>query len=292
MSEREWTREEFAEQSAAYALGALSPDERANFERALATHPEWQSIVDEDVDASSSLAFVAGEVAPPAALRSSILASIAEVPQEGAGVGRADVDARAEASVADRSVPEASVPESSVPEASGPQPVLPADAAPEAATAVPARAPRRGSRTWFALAACIALIVAVAIGTPAVIAALNPPTQQTALAHIQSQPDAQSASADVAGGGTLTVHWSPALGQAVAVPEGLGALSSDQTYELWLVRDGGAIPAGTFTEAGADGAVVDGALRPGDVVAVTVEQAGGSPTGQPTTTPIVAVPTA
>jgi anti-sigma-K factor RskA len=33
-------------------------------------------------------------------------------------------------------------------------------------------------------------------------------------------------------------------------------------------------------------------MEPGDVIAVTVEPQGGSPTGEPTSEPIVAIPTA
>jgi anti-sigma-K factor RskA len=33
-------------------------------------------------------------------------------------------------------------------------------------------------------------------------------------------------------------------------------------------------------------------MHEGDVIAVTVEPAGGSPTGQPTSDPIIAIPTA
>ncbi|WP_404438075.1 hypothetical protein LG322_03745 [Microbacterium aerolatum] len=39
-------------------------------------------------------------------------------------------------------------------------------------------------------------------------------------------------------------------------------------------------------------ALLDGSMHEGDVIAVTVEQAGGSPTGLPTTEPIIAIPTA
>ncbi|MGB1235637.1 MAG: anti-sigma factor [Planktomarina sp.] len=67
-------------------------------------------------------------------------------------------------------------------------------------------------------------------------------------------------------------------------------LPDDRDHELWLIPEGGApislgvmenrktVPiGGDFDFAGA-------------LIAVTIEQAGGSPTGQPTTTPIAAVP--
>ena len=77
------------------------------------------------------------------------------------------------------------------------------------------------------------------------------------------------------------------------VSDGLPTIADDESFELWFVRDGAAISAGTFTsEDGTATALLDGAMEPGDVIAVTVEQAGGSPTGQPTSDPIVAIETA
>ena len=37
--------------------------------------------------------------------------------------------------------------------------------------------------------------------------------------------------------------------------------------------------------------LLEGTMKPGDTIAVTVEQQGGSPTGEPTSDPIVAIPT-
>jgi anti-sigma-K factor RskA len=63
---------------------------------------------------------------------------------------------------------------------------------------------------------------------------------------------------------------------------------------MWFVREGGeAVSAGVFeAQAGTSTEILDGALEPGDTIAVTVEPEGGSPTGQPSTDPIIAIPTA
>ncbi len=91
----------------------------------------------------------------------------------------------------------------------------------------------------------------------------------------------------------MTAHWSESVGKAVLVSDGLPAIADDEAFELWFVRDGAAISAGTFTaEGGTATALLDGAIETGDVIAITVEPAGGSPTGQPTTDPIVAIETA
>jgi anti-sigma-K factor RskA len=59
------------------------------------------------------------------------------------------------------------------------------------------------------------------------------------------------------------------------------------------VRGDEPVPAGVFdADAGDTTALLEGAMHEGDVIAVTVEPAGGSPTGQPTSDPIIAIPTA
>jgi anti-sigma-K factor RskA len=122
---------------------------------------------------------------------------------------------------------------------------------------------------------------------------LTTPASVVALDEIESAPDAQSETVTLADGGVATAHWSEELGKAVLVSDGLPAIADDKSFELWFVRDGAPISAGPFTaEGGTATALLDGTIEPGDVIAVTVETAGGSPNGQPTTDPIVAIATA
>jgi anti-sigma-K factor RskA len=76
----------------------------------------------------------------------------------------------------------------------------------------------------------------------------------------------------------------------VLVLDGLDPVGSDQTYEMWIVPGGDieqANPAGLFPgEEGTEIVGVEGTVRPGDLVAVTVERAGG--TDAPTLPPVVA----
>jgi anti-sigma-K factor RskA len=59
------------------------------------------------------------------------------------------------------------------------------------------------------------------------------------------------------------------------------------------VRGDAPVSAGVFDVDGGDAtALLDGDMQAGDAIAVTVEQAGGSPTGQPTTDPVIVIPTA
>lgn len=122
---------------------------------------------------------------------------------------------------------------------------------------------------------------------------LNAPASVVALDQIESAPDAQSATQTLPDGGEVTAHWSESIGKAVLVSEGLPELADDEAFELWFVRDGSAVSAGTFTaENGTTTALLDGEIQAGDIIAVTVEPDGGSPTGQPTSDPIVAIETA
>lgn len=135
----------------------------------------------------------------------------------------------------------------------------------------------------------------MAIGGGVVVATVQtaPSPAAAALARIDAAADAQAASTTLADGGAATVHWSASVGEAVLVSDGLPRLTDDQTFEMWLVRDGTPVAAGIFDADGdAATAQLAGALQPGDVVAVTVEPAGGSPSGAPTSAPILTIATA
>lgn len=236
------TEEEFALLSAGAALGALNDDDQRAYDRALAEHPEWAGLAEEDAATAASLADLAGDVPPPAALRERILAGI-DVPS-----------------------------------------VDPGD---------PREAGRRpwGTRGWFALAASLILIAGIGIG--AVIATQQArPAAVVALDRIEAAPDARQASAQVEGGGSATLHWSESLDEAVLVTGELPDVSTDETFEVWYVRGETAASAGTFDPSGeSTSALLEPGLQSGDVIAVTVEQSGGSPTGQPTSDPILAIAT-
>ncbi len=258
--------QEFAELAAGHALHALSPDDSRAFETARRRHPEWEHHVTADAATVVLLAEDVAEVAPPPAVRDALLAQIAASPA-------VEAEAVAPALRADR---RAAVPE----------------AAPEAVPE-PAKFRRWGSRSWFALAASLALLVGVGWGAVFVSEQLNTPASVVALDQIESAPDAQSATQTLPDGGEVTAHWSESVGKAVLVSDGLPEIADDESFELWFLRDGAAISAGTFTaESGPTTALLDGALEAGDVIAVTVEPAGGSPTGQPSSEPIVVIETA
>lgn len=254
--------QEFAELAAAHALGALSDADERRFAEALVEHPEWLAIADDDHDTVAFLADGLSPVAPPPALRAALLQQIATVPQDG-GEAPASPDATA---VADAETQPTSAP-------------------------APAAAPWR--RRIFALAAGLALIVGAGVATTTVISQLQRPASVVALNEIRSAPDAEQAKVRLDSGATATAHWSGEVGKAVLVASGLDDLGADKSYELWFVRGDEPIPAGVFDAGdGTATALLDQPMHAGDVIAVTIEQAGGSPSGLPTTDPIIVIPTA
>ena len=177
-------------------------------------------------------------------------------------------------------------------------PQLPVAAASSAAFASPAG--RKAQARWFtrpvtalaAVAAAIALFVGGGVITTSL--AQNSFAQQQAdqLAAINSADDAQRASVDLADGGTATLVWSNTLLSSALIVDGLAPLPADRTYELWYINDAGARPAGTFgvADSGSTWRVLDGTMKAGDTVGVTVEPRGGS--DAPTTDPVVVIASA
>lgn len=263
--------QEFAELAAGAALDALSPDDAQRYHAALVAHPEWQRIVDVDAESAAFLSVGAAPVTPAPGIRSDLLARIAMTPQTGEVVDAGSAsDAASDA----------------------PEPQETAIAETAAGATVP-KAPAHPLRVLFALAACLALLVGVGVGAVALNDYVNRPASVVALQDIQSAEDAQEASIELADGGTATAHWSASLGTAVLVADGIEPLPEDRAYELWFVRGETPISAGVFEADGGDAtAVLAGEMHEGDVIAVTVEQAGGSPSGLPTTDPVIAIPTA
>lgn len=260
---------DFAELAAGAALNALSSEDRDRLRTALTAHPEWAYLVEDDGETAGVLAMTAVPVSPPPYIRSALLARIAVTPQDGTSPD-------AQAHVADRTAP---VHDSAVVTPEGPS--------------ILSRPPRRWSRSIFALAACLALVVGIGIGAAAINNVMNRPAAVVALEQIQSADDAQQASISLADGGSATAHWSASTGTAVLVTDGIPEAADGETYELWFVRGETPIAAGVFdTDGGSATAVLAGEMHSGDVIAVTVEQAGGSPSGQPTSDPVIVIPTA
>jgi anti-sigma-K factor RskA len=137
---------------------------------------------------------------------------------------------------------------------------------PVPAPAGPARA-RTRSRwlRWPRIAVPALAAVAVAV---AIVFAVN-----------SSQEPAARTVALSGGAGAVHVQGSSASMDA----SGLAPAPAGHTYEVWVIRNGTPRPAGTFASGSAD-VPVSGDVASGDVIAVTVEPAGGS--AKPTSSPI------
>lgn len=264
---------DFADLAAGHALNALSEADERAYQEALAGNPHWSSHVRDATDAVAAISATIEPVEPPASVRASLLARITDLPQN--AVSEPEFDTAALEDFA----------------AAGPAPVEPER---EAVATGPTAGAGWGPRRWFTLAASIVAVLVLGFGAVTVSQQLTRPATLVALEQVTTAPDAQSATATMPDGAVATAHWSASTGQSVLVTEGMPALADDQTYELWFVRDDTPIAAGIF-ETDADGratAVLQGEFHSGDVIAVTVEPAGGSPDGTPSSAPVVVVATA
>ena len=241
--------QDFAELAAGFALDTLSPEDTRAFETARRQHPEWEHHVTADAATVALLADGVADVEPPAGVRAALLAQIAE------SASRCPVAADDARRCAGRRRDVAAGAASCTPGGS--------PAAADASEPEPQRPRRWGARSWFALAASLAILVGVGWGAVFVGDQLTTPASVVALDEIEASPDAQSETVTLSDGGEATAHWSESVGKAVLVTDGLPTLADDQSYELWFVRDGAPISAGTFTAdngsatallAGADGA--------------------------------------
>ncbi|MBC9712744.1 anti-sigma factor [Streptomyces sp. TRM66268-LWL] len=164
----------------------------------------------------------------------------------------------------------------------------------------PPRVSARGRvRSWtrslpkLALAACLA--AAVTSGALAVwqhraaedarSQARQAEQQAADLASVLAAPDAKVSVGELADGARGTVVVSRTQDRAAFIAAGLPELGDGKVYQLWF-NDGDAMrPAGLFSGAGAERAVLlDGRIDGATGMGITVEPAGGSP--EPTTEPV------
>ena len=273
MSERHDVPElhDLSELAAGYAFGILTPEETADYQAFLAGSSEARDLAAAYDSTSGILGLDAPPVTPSAQLKSNIMALIATTPQHTEHDAHPVIDIAAPPTIGSS--------------------VGSSDNAAAGPSARKARA--RWSKTPMrVLAGAAAAAVLFAAGT---VVGLNVNGNNTSelqqaseLAQINSAPDAQRASADVTGGGTATLVWSDTIGKSAILINDLNELPSDETYELWYIRDDVAHPAGTMDASTATTwRVLDGAKTAGDTIGVTVEPRGGSE--QPTTTPVVAI---
>lgn len=253
------TNDELHELAPLFALDALDGDELAAFEAHLDECAQCRTEVDELQSALSELP--AAEVAPPAALRASVLAEIDSVDQEDASPGRAPL----------RSIPRSA--------AAGSGPIGSGSSDTTGAAAERAAAGRGGRAWWIGAAAAAVVAIVVGVG---VVSFGSSDSVNDEVAAVLELPDATTVSL-VGDSGAMTVTYSPSTGRAALTGDGLGQVPAGSTYQLWAISGETPRDAGVFAPDD-DGAVevpVDITDIDADAWAVTVEPAGGSsaPTG-------------
>ena len=153
---------------------------------------------------------------------------------------------------------------------------------------VPLESRRRRTVPVLAAVAAVAAVVALALGTWATSMSSDLDETRDALAR------ERAAAAIVADPTSRTVEMAPGAGRLVVGVDGqaalvlpdLGEAPAGKTYQAWVIEDGNPISAGTFPgEYGTDVVLVDGDVAEGEVVAVTLEKAGGAKT--PSLPPVV-----
>jgi anti-sigma factor RsiW len=225
------------ELTAAYALDALEPDERRDYEAHLRECESCQDELASFSGVTEALAVAASGPVPNPELRERILAG-----------------AKAE-----------------------PQVVVPFE--PRAKRVLPV----------LSAVAAAAAVVALGLGLWAARLSGDLDDARTALerqreaAAVIGNPEARTVALRT-GRGRLVVAPD---GRAVLVLPDLAAAPAGKTYEIWVVEGDAPVPAGLFS--GREDAVlvgVEGLVEEGDVVAVTLEVAGG--VEAPSTNPLVA----
>lgn len=147
---------------------------------------------------------------------------------------------------------------------------------------------RRNRWRTAALAAAAAVVAAV-VATGITMALHKTPTSSTAQ-DVFAATDVHTASAELPTGGTATVVFSRQRNAAVVVMNNVAPPHPGTVYEMWLVDQDGARPAGTMdagTVKPSTTAILPD-LGHSTALAFTAEPGRGSP--QPTATPFLKLP--
>jgi anti-sigma-K factor RskA len=240
----------------AYAMDAISEDDRARFERHLARCAECAQEIASLREATARLATATAQTPPPG-LKERVMVAAATTRQR---------------------VP------------------VTADVPARSAWVKDARIRTRAwfhSLAWRGrLVVAAGAVATVAVLGAAVVFGISNGTMRQQLSQAQagsqqvaavlSARDATMMTGTVRGGGTVTIVASHSMRALVFTAAGLRALPASRGYELWLIGSAGVRPVGMFPQASDHmvGPVIASGLRQGDHLALTVEPAGG--TSRPT----------
>ena len=239
---------ELDELAAAYALGAVQPDEERAVSQHLATCAAPHAEARELIGAAAFVPAGLEPVAPSAALRARLMATVAATPQEhpGADAPRA----------------------------------LPATASHQVA-----REPIELRRRWWEMRALPAALAAAALAAAVGLGAWNLNLSRELAARDAALRAVASADAAYAVTGSAGAGWVLDTDEgAIFLADELAALPADRIYELWLIgADGAPVAVGTLTDTEGVGLVeLERDLAGATTFAITVEaERVEAPTSEP-----------
>lgn len=287
--------------SGAFALDALSDEEQAEFEAHL---EECEACREEVAEMRATLGALgaAYEEAPPAGLRNRVLAQIDQTPQDTSRErATQDVPLEPRAQSADEgATPDLAAYRAEHESAAAPDTPLrdePADQRNEGTGGpVDQLTARRATAPWWngMLATAAAIVAVLLVGVSLLVANLNEridelETATSDMAEMLAAPDAQTLAAQGPEGSFARVILSASRGEAMFLADGMDPAPQEHTYELWVIDDEGAHPAGLFDvdDSGRVTQLLSGDMERAAAIGVTVEPEGGSP--EPTTEPIMLI---
>jgi len=253
-----------------YAMDAISPPDRARFDRHLARCEDCAREIAGLREATARLA-AAAAVSPPPALKARVMAAAAATRQRPPGP---------EPEPALRTWPLRTWPLRTWPLRTRPLRTRQGRPTPS----------RRLVMAAGAVAAAAAVAAAVVFGLSSggmrdQLSQAQASSQQ--VAAVLTARDATIMTGAVRGGGTATIVMSHSMRELVFTAAALHALPASRGYELWLIGPAGDRAVITLPPArhGMTGPIVASGLRPGDHLALTAEPASGAahPAGRPTT---------
>lgn len=226
----------------AYALDAVNDIERAAFHRHLA---ECDTCTMEVAELRETVARLSDATwtEPPPALRGTVLAEIARTPQARPGKLR------------------------------------------------PGRTVPAGWRRWTATAIAASIFAAVAGAAGYVVQEQRLQAERDRVAAAEqyaeqyeavlTAPDTSVRRVQIPGSGTVIVVGSRQRDRAMVLLDDLPALADNRAYQLWRREDGVMIPAGVLPPGESSARALVAGLGGVDLIGVSREPAGGSPTGEP-----------
>jgi anti-sigma-K factor RskA len=258
-----------------YAMDAISPPDRARFDRHLARCEDCAREIASLREATARLA-AAAAVSPPPELKARVMAAAAATRQRPPG-------------------PEPEPALGTWPLRTWPLRTRPLRTQPFRTRPLRTRQGRpTPSRRLVMAASAVAAAAAVAA---AVVFGVSSGGMRDQLSQAQARSqqvaavltarDATMMTGAVRGGGTVTIVMSHSMRELVFTAAALHALPASRGYELWLIGPAGdrAVIMLPPARHGMTGPVVASGLRPGDHLALTAEPASGAahPAGRPTT---------